>query len=149
MAAVDLGLNVINFNGCCGGGSSESLDIFDENGKIKAELLPDGIASSSFALYMCTTEEDTPKGVTWFDGNKSITGTLEPSASTLGKIYFVLQNIEVNAYNQYATFSTGEEGNLVYEWKCIGTGMYDNQELVDIEQRLSKLEQSSTWTDVK
>lgn len=143
MAEVDLGLNVIHI-----GGNPFNIvaDIFDDNGKIKAELLPDGIATSSFALYMCTNENDTPKDITWFNGTYYITGTLEPSENTLGKIYFVLQNIDANAYNQYATFVNSSG---VYEWKCIGSGIYENEELNDIEERLSKLEKSSTWTDVK
>ena len=145
---VDMGLSVINFNGC-GGGSSTTLDIFDENGKIKAELLPDGTGSSTFALYMSESASDTPSGVTWFNGTEYITGTLEASEDTLNKIYFVLQNIDANAYNQYATFVSNENGNTSYVWKCIGSGIYDNAELNDIEQRLSKLEESSVWIDAK
>jgi hypothetical protein len=142
---VDFGLNVVNFNGGCSS-SQGTLDIFDENGKIKIEYLPEGaIGTSTFELYMCTNASDTPVNVTWFDGTDYITGTLLPSEQTMSKIYFVLQNIEANAYNQYATFK--KEGS--YEWKCIGSGIYDKSELEDIEERLSKLEDTSEWKDVK
>lgn len=150
MATIDFGLSVVNFNGCGGGSSSGNLDIFDENGKIRMEFLPDGITTSSLSLYMCTSAKDTPKDIVWFDGTDYITGELEPSKDTLGKIYFVLQNADANAYNQYATF-VNESGK--YEWKCIGSGIYENEEIIDIEERLSKLEETieetSTWTDVK
>lgn len=147
MATIDFGLSVVNFNGC---GSSGNLDIFDENGKIKMEFLPDGITTSSLSLYMCTSATDTPKDIVWFNGTDYITGVLEPTENTLGKIYFVLQNADANAYNQYATFVNGDGK---YEWKCIGSGIYENEEIIDIEDRLSKLEdtveETSTWTDVK
>ena len=148
---VDFGLNVVNFNGCCSssggsGGGGTTLDIFDENGKIKPELLPDSsTGGSTFELYMCTNASDTPKDVTWYDGTNYITGTLEPSTNTIGKIYFVLQNIDASAYNQYATFYM----DGVYEWKCIGSGIYDTSELADLETRVSKLEESSVWQDVE
>lgn len=144
---VDFGLNVVNFNGgCSGSGSGTTLDIFDENGKIKPELLPEGTGgSSTFELHMCEDASDTPKDITWFNGTDYITGTLEPSTETTGKIYFVLQNADANAYNQYATFYS----DGTYEWKCIGSGIYEAPEIAEIEERLSKLESSSEWKDVE
>ena len=145
MATVDLGLSVVNFNGCCGGGASD-LDIFDENGMIKAELIPGGVATSTFVPYMSTATNDTPKDVVWEDENGNfIIGTLVATASTMGKVYFVLQNKDTNTYNQYATFRTGEEGSYVYDWKCIGSGIYDNTAVAELDTRVGVLEANAEW----
>lgn len=145
MATVDLGLSVVNFNGCCGGGASD-LDIFDENGMIKAELIPGGVATSTFVPYMSTATNDTPKDVVWEDENGNfIIGTLVATASTMGKVYFVLQNKDTNTYNQYATFRSGNEGAYVYEWKCIGSGIYDTTAVAELDTRVGVLEANAEW----
>lgn len=148
MASIDFGMNVINFDCCGGGNGGQNLDIFDENGKIKAELLPDNTSESTLNLYMCTNASDTPKDVSWQDENGNyITGTLVASESTMSKIYFVLQNKDANAYNQYATFRTGEKGSYVYEWKCIGSGIYENAQVIELDNRVSVLEDNAEWKD--
>lgn len=145
MATVDLGLSVVNFNGCCGGGASD-LDIFDENGMIKAELIPGGVATSTFVPYMSTATNDTPKDVVWEDENGNfIIGTLVATASTMGKVYFVLQNKDTNTYNQYATFRSGNEGAYAYEWKCIGSGIYDTTAVAELDTRVGVLEANAEW----
>ncbi len=149
MATVDFGLSVVNFNGCCdnsGDGGSSNLDIFDENGMIKAELIPGGVATSTFVPYMSTAGNDTPKDVVWEDENGNmITGTLVATESTMGRVYFVLQNKETNTYNQYATFRSGEEGSYEYEWKCIGSGIYDTTTIAELDTRVGVLEANAEW----
>jgi hypothetical protein len=148
MANIDFGMNVINWHCNGGGGNSTSLDIFDENGMIKAELIPGGVATSTFVPYMSTNPNDTPKDVQWIDvdGN-SIIGTLVANESTMGRVYFVLQNIDANSYNQYAVFRTGEEGSYEYEWKCIGSGIYDVTTIQQLDDRVAVLEDNATWKD--
>lgn len=145
MATVDFGISVVNFNGSCSGGSAD-FDIFDENGMIKAELIPGGVATSTFVPYMSTAENDTPKDVVWEDENGNvITGSLVATESTMGRVYFVLQNKDTNTYNQYATFRSGNEGAYVYEWKCIGSGIYDTTAVAELDARVGVLEANAEW----
>lgn len=145
MATVDFGISVVNFNGSCSGGSAD-LDIFDENGMIKAELIPGGVATSTFVPYMSTAGNDTPKDVVWEDENGNvITGSLVATESTMGRVYFVLQNKDTNTYNQYATFRSGNEGAYVYEWKCIGSGIYDTTAVAELDTRVGVLEANAEW----
>lgn len=150
MANIDFGMNVINWH-CNGGGTNgggTSLDIFDENGMIKAELIPGGVATSTFVLYMSTDASDTPKDVQWVDVNgNTIIGTLVANESTMGRVYFVLQNIDANSYNQYAVFRKGEEGSYIYEWKCIGSGIYEVTTIEALDERVGVLEDNATWKD--
>ena len=151
MGNIDFGMNVINWhcggNGGSGGGGA-TLDIFDENGMIKAELIPGGSATSTFVPTMSYSTNNTPKDVVWTDENgNTIVGDLVATESTMGKIYFVLQNIDVNSYNQYATFREGEEGSYTYTWKCIGTGIYDTTTIKELDDRVSVLEENAQWRD--
>jgi hypothetical protein len=113
---------------------------------IKADLIPGGVATSTFVLYMSTNEKDTPKDISWVNENdERINGTLVANESTMGTIYFVLQNKDANAYNQYATFRSGVEGSYVYEWRCIGNGIYDVKVLTQLDDRVGVIEENYRW----
>lgn len=93
-------------------------ELFDlATGKIKPSL----IDAAGLTPVLCTNAEDTPLGVQWNDGDTVITGTLIPSASTQGKLYFVPaeSTAEKNIYDEYFTLLRGTD----YVWECIGRGI--------------------------
>lgn len=87
---------------------------------IKDEVARQAVAKmNSFEYLICTSEANTPAGVTWkVSTNNSITGTLAPSAATTNKIYLVpTVRGEKSIYDEYLTVKTGDTS---YVWELFG-----------------------------
>lgn len=75
-------------------------------------------AVKTLSCYKCTSAENTPQGVTWTNGQTTITGTLVASASTENKIYLVpSSNGTKDIYDEYFTVVTD---NNTYSWELFG-----------------------------
>ena len=73
---------------------------------------------TSFEYIICTNAANTPKDVTWDSGGTTITGTLDPSEDTKGKMYLVPStNGTKDIYNEYITVNTT---GTTYVWELFG-----------------------------
>lgn len=86
---------------------------------IKDSVAREAIAGiNSFEYIICTSAVLTPKGVTWKNGDTTITGTLNPTAGSVGKIYLVPStNGTKDIYDEYITVKTGTN---TYIWEMFG-----------------------------
>ena len=87
---------------------------------VKDSEARDAIAQlNSFEYKVCTSAADTPKDVVW--GDPEVTGTLEPSADTMNKIYLVPStNGTKDVYDEYLTIKTGSSAPFTYSWEMFG-----------------------------
>lgn len=103
---------IINFDG-----TVTADELFDDNGKIKSDLIPGGTVT--YTSIQCTNAANTPQGITWSDGTTTITGTLVASENTQNNVYFVKNG---ENYDQYMTFVDGSS----YTWVKVGTTLINN-----------------------
>ena len=92
----------------------------------EARALIDQIIGGSLAFIKSTNAATTPEGVTWNDGSTVITGTLQPSETTQGKIYLVPAKTVAtkDIFAEYTTVVTSGSGTeqdpYVYIWERLG-----------------------------
>ena len=92
----------------------------------EARALIDQIIGGSLAFIKSTNAATTPEGVTWTDGQTVITGTLQPSESTQGKIYLVpaKNTAQKDIFAEYTTVVISgagtEQDPYVYIWERLG-----------------------------
>lgn len=86
---------------------------------IKDATARSAIASiNSFDYVICSSAATTPSGVEWDNNGTSITGTLSPSADTVGKMYLVPStNGSKNIYDEYITINISGSS---YVWELFG-----------------------------
>ena len=134
-----------------------------ENAKIKQIILPNGTpydivdqgardliaALNSFTYKLCTAANDTPTGVTWTNGNSTITGSLNAGSSTMNAIYLVpVTRNNKTIYNEYITIDKGENApaNQRYQWEMFGD---TDIHLSDFGALAYKNNASGTYSKVK
>ena len=78
------------------------------------------IAAGSLAFVKCTAAGDTPEGVTW--GEPAVTGSLEASSETNGKIYLVpsKNGKGKDIFDEYTTINTGTKDSPTWIWEKLG-----------------------------
>lgn len=74
------------------------------------------LLAGALSFIKCTAAGNTPKGVQWDDSGTTITGTLDPTADTKGKIYLVPQKNGTgkDIFEEYVTINTGTDASPVY-----------------------------------
>lgn len=95
------------------------------------DLIAD-LAAGSLAFIKCTAAGDTPKGVTW--GDPAITGTLEASSETKGKIYLVpsVNGSGKDIFDEYTTINTGTKDSPTWIWEKLGDTEINFEDLGDL-----------------
>ena len=111
-------------------GAAADVSIADAQNKITATNVEDALTElalaisalqGSFNVIVSTNAATTPNGVTWTDGQTTVTGTLSASADTFHKIYLVPNSGSgQNSHSEYITTRTGSEGSYVYGWEKLG-----------------------------
>lgn len=93
---------------------SENGNLYDIKDTEARRMIADGIS-----LYLCKNASDTPYGVTWVDNGVIITGTLQPSADTKGKLYLVptVTQDDKDVFSEYVTL----QDESTYSWEKFGT----------------------------
>ena len=81
-------------------------------------------AINNWEYVVCSSAANTPKGVEWDNDGTTVTGTLDPSADTMYKIYLVpSENGEDDIFDEYVTVNPSSS---VYQWEMFGnTGLPD------------------------
>ena len=81
-------------------------------------------AINNWEYIVCSSAANTPKGVTWDNDGTTVTGTLDPSADTMYKIYLVpSENGSDDIFDEYITVNPS---GSTYIWEMFGcTGMPD------------------------
>lgn len=86
------------------------------------------IQGGILSFIVSTNAATTPYGVKW--GDPEVTGTLQPSSTTVGKIYLVPATSDSgDVYAEYVTVSTGASS---YAWERLGTTNVDLTSLGDL-----------------
>ena len=93
------------------------------------------MASAGISFVVSTDAASTPKDVTWDDNGTTITGTLEPSASTSGVFYLVPSTTQSgkDVFSEYITVTV----NSAYAWEKVGTTDIDLSNLGDLAYKNS------------
>ena len=89
---------------------------------LEARDLINQLIAGALAFIRSTDAASTPEGVQWTSGSTTITGTLEASADTKGKIYLVpSKNTKgKDIFDEYVTVNTGTDQSPTWIWEKLG-----------------------------
>lgn len=100
-------------------GSQSTSTVQDAITNISTRISSLESAPSVQTIVCPAAQASIPAGAVYSDGNRTITGTMAASSSTVGNIYLVSNG--VSSYNQYVTTQSGNS----YVWTSLGSTTVD------------------------